>query len=126
MNTGVIDGVKDETRGSRPSWVGRWAWRVTTASVVVTGLIGLFFLSAMNPSGGPYAEDRHYPFGDPIQTWQTTVGFDWLAYAILLGAALVAARQLRSRRLLAVIGASFALIWLPHVFIALAILTNGA
>lgn len=125
MGTQLIDPLTSSTGAPSRGRLARWVWRLAVAAVVVTGAIGLFFTSAMNPSGGPYAEDRNYPFGDPIQTWQTTVGFDWIAYAILFGAALVAARRLRSRRLFAVIAFSFGLLWLPHVLIAASILANG-
>lgn len=126
MSTQMIDPVAVAANPSRPSRLTRWRWRLVTVAVVVTGAIGLFFISTMNPSPGPYAEDHRYPFGDPIQTWQTTVGFDWLAYAILLGAAVVAARRVGSRRLFVVIGASFGVLWLPHVLIAVAVLADGA
>lgn len=70
--------------------------------------------------------DERYPFGSALRTWQVTVGFDWVAYAILLGAVGFVARRARSRPLWAAVGVSFAILWFPHVAIGVAFLVTGS
>lgn len=103
----------------------RWGWRAFVAATAVTAVIGLFFAASMDPTSGPYAVDERYPFGSALRTWQVTVGFDWIAYAILFGAAGSVARRVRSRPLWVALGVSFAILWLPHVAIGVAFLVTG-
>ncbi len=104
----------------------RWGWRCFIAATAVTGIIGLFFAASMDPTGGPYAVDQRYPFGSALRTWQVTVGFDWVAYAILFGAAGALARRTRSGSLWTALGVSFVVLWFPHVAIGMAFLLTGS
>lgn len=104
----------------------RWGWRAFVAATAVTAVIGMFFAASMDPTNGPYAVDERYPFGSALQTWQVTVGFDWIAYAILFGAAGSVARRARSRPMWVALGVSFAILWLPHVAIGVAFLVTGS
>ncbi len=104
----------------------RWGWRAFLAATAVTAAIGLFFAASMDPTGGPYAVDERYPFGSALRTWQVTVGFDWIAYAILFGAAGSAVRRARSRPLWVALGVSFAILWVPHLAIGVAFLVTGS
>ncbi len=104
----------------------RWGWRAFVAVAVLTALIGLFFAASMDPTGGPYTMDERYPFGSALRTWQVTVGFDWIAYAILFGAAGSVARRTSSRPLWAALAVSFVIIWFPHVAIGVAFLVTGS
>ncbi len=104
----------------------RWGWRAFVAATVVSALIGLFFAASMDPTGGPYAVDERYPFGSALRTWQVTVGFDWIAYAILFGVAGSLARRAGSRLAWAALGVSFAILWLPHVAIGIAFAVTGS
>ena len=104
----------------------RWGWRAFVAATAVTALIGLFFAASMNPTSGPYAVDERYPFGSALRTWQVTVGFDWIAYAILFGAVGSVARRAGSRPLWIATGVSFVILWFPHVAIGIAFLMSGS
>jgi len=104
----------------------RWGWRAFVTVTAVAALIGLFFTASMDPTSGPYAVDERYPFGSALRTWQVTVGFDWIAYAILFGAAGSVARRVRSRPLWVALGVSFAILWVPHVAIGVAFLVTGS
>jgi len=104
----------------------RWGWRAFVAVTAVTAVIGLFFAASMDPTSGPYAVDERYPFGSALRTWQVTVGFDWIAYAILFGAAGSAVRRARSRPLWVALGVSFAILWVPHLAIGVAFLVTGS
>ncbi len=114
----------DETTSRAKS--KRWGWGSFVAVTAVTAVIGLFFAASMDPSSGPYAVDERYPFGRALRTWQVTVGFDWIAYAILLGAAGSVARRAGSRPLWIAMGVSFVILWFPHVAIAMAFLVTGS
>lgn len=115
----------DGTTPARTGWQ-RWGWRAFVAAAAVSAVIGLFFALSMDPTGGPYAVDERYPFGSALRTWQVTVGFDWIAYAILMGVAGSVARRVRSRPLWAALGVSFALLWFPHLAIGVAFLVTGS
>ncbi len=104
----------------------RWGWRIFIVATAVTAIIGLFFAASMNPTSGPYTVDERYPFGSALRTWQVTVGFDWIAYAILFAAAGSIAHRTKDRRLWIAIGVSFVLIWSPHVLIGIAIALAGS
>ncbi len=104
----------------------RWGWRTFVAATAVTAVIGLFFAASMDPTGGPYAVDERYPFGSAVRTWQVTVGFDWIAYAILFGAVGFVARRAGSRPLWIATGVSFVILWFPHVAIGIAFLMSGS
>ena len=106
--------------GGRWQTVFRRGWRLLPFAGILYALVGLPFLLAAEPTGGPYREGERYPFGTELQAWQVTVGVDWLAFALLFAAAAVAARRLPSRWLRAAILASGALIWLPHLVIGVA------
>lgn len=108
----------------RPGWA-RWGWRAFLAATAVTAIIGWFFAASMDPTSGPYVMDERYPFGSALRTWQVTVGFDWIAYAILFGAAGSLARRARDRRLWVALGVSFAILWFPHVAIGVALAVGG-
>ncbi len=109
----------------RPT-IKRWAGRLFGATVVVTGLIGLVFAQSMDPTAGPYAINERYPFGDTERTWQVTVGFDWIAYAILFAVAGVAVRRVGGRKLWVLMAVSFAILWFPHLAIGVAMALNGS
>jgi hypothetical protein len=117
-----------EPTGTRePSSIGRrWPGRLFGAAVVVTGIIGLVFAQSMHPTAGPYAMNERYPFGDAERTWQVTVGFDWIAYAILFAVAGVAVRRVGGGRLWALMGLSFAILWFPHLAIGVAMALDGS
>lgn len=114
-----------ETPEPRPT-IKRWAGRLFGATVVVTGLIGLVFAQSMDPTAGPYTMNERYPFGDTERTWQVTVGFDWIAYAILLAVAGVAVRRVGGRTLWALMAVSFAILWFPHLAIGVAMALDGS
>ena len=114
-----------ETVEPRPT-IRRWAGRLFGATVVVTGLIGLVFAQSMRPTGGPYEMNERYPFGDAERTWQVTVGFDWIAYAILFAVAGVAVRRVGGRKLWALMAVSFAILWFPHIAIGVAVALDGS
>jgi hypothetical protein len=113
------------TEESRPI-VKRWVGRAFWAAVVVTGLIGLVFAQSMRPTGGPYEMNERYPFGDAERTWQVTVGFDWIAYAILFAVAGVAVRRVGGRKLRVFMAVSFAILWFPHLAIGVAMALDGS
>ena len=108
------------------SRVGTWVWRLCLVASAGMGIFGLLLIASMDPTSGPYVAGDRYPFGDEQRTYQVTVGFDWLAYAILFAAAAAAVRGMRGRGLVAAIAVSFAVLWLPHALIAVAMLVNGA
>lgn len=117
----------DPTDGQpAPSGRARWGWRAFVAATVVMAVIGWFFAASMDPTAGPYVMDERYPFGRALRTWQVTVGFDWIAYAILFGVAGSVARRIMDRRLWAAIAVSFAILWFPHVAIGVAFVLDGA
>ena len=109
----------------RPT-VKRWAGRLFGATVVITGLIGLVFAQSMHPTSGPYTMNERYPFGDTERTWQVTVGFDWIAYAILFAVAGVAVRRVGGRKLRVLMAVSFAILWFPHLAIGVAMALDGS
>lgn len=78
------------------------------------------------PTSGPYTVGERYPFGDAERTYQVTVGFDWIAYAILLAVAGVDVRRAGGRGLWALLAGSVALLWFPHVLIAAVMVLNGS
>jgi hypothetical protein len=78
------------------------------------------------PDGRALRENERYPFGDAERTWQVTVGFDWIAYAILFAVAGVAVRRVGGRRLWALMGLSFAILWFPHLAIGVAMALDGS
>jgi hypothetical protein len=104
----------------------RWGWRLYWANVAVTGLVGLVFAQSMRLTAGPYTVDERYPFGDAERAYQVTVGFDWIAYAILLAVAGVAIRRTGGRGLWALFALSFVVLWFPHVLIGAALVLNGS
>jgi len=114
-----------ETVEPRPA-IKRWAGRLFGATVAVTGLIGLVFAQSMHPTSGPYTMNERYPFGDTERTWQVTVGFDWIAYAILFAVAGVAVRRVGGRKLWALMAVSFAILWFPHLAIGVAMALDGS
>lgn len=104
----------------------RWGWRLYGALTGLIALIGLVFAQSMHLTGGPYTVDERYPFGDAERAYQVTVGFDWIAYAILLAVAGVAVRRAGGRGLWALLAGSVALLWFPHVLIAAVMVLNGS
>jgi hypothetical protein len=126
--TGDIAAQQDRSARAHPPGTRRekWAWRLYGANVVVTALIGLLFAQSMDPTSGPYTVGERYPFGHAERTYQVTVGFDWIAYAILLAVAGVAVRRAGGRGLWALLAGSVALLWFPHVLIAAVMVLNGS
>ena len=104
----------------------RWGWRLYGALTGLIALVGLVFAQSMHLTGGPYTVDERYPFGDAERAYQVTVGFDWIAYAILFAAAGVAIRRSGSRGLWALLGLSLVVLWFPHVFIGAAMVLYGS
>ncbi len=113
------------TTGPSPG-VSRWGWRAYGATVVVTALIGLVFAASMHPTAGPYKIDERYPFGDAERSYQVTVGFDWIAYAILLVVAGSAVRRVGGRTLWGLLALSLVILWFPHVLIGAAMVLHGS
>jgi len=123
-NPGSASGPVAETTST--AGLKRWGWGAFVVATVVTAVIGLFFAASMNPTSGPYAVDERYPFGSALRTWQVTVGFDWVAYAIVFGAAGSVAHRAGSRPLWIATGVSLVILWFPHVAIGIAFLMSGS
>ncbi len=97
-----------------------WGWRLLGLCSGAFVLAGIGFVLSWRPTPGPYREAVVYPFGGELQTWQVTVGFDWLAFGVLFAGAVLAAARLKSRWLWAAVLLSVFLIAFPHVVIGLA------
>ena len=95
-------------------------WRLLSLASLVFFLPGIAFLLSWQPTPGPYTVDQRYPFGSALQTWQVTVGFDWVAFATLFAVSAMVASQLKLRWFRIAVLVSGAIIWLPHIFIGLA------
>ena len=102
-----------------------WRWRAASLASLFFLLVGFVFAATMRPTPGPYEVDAVYPFGDALRTWQVTVGFDWLAFGILFGAAALMAPRVPSRWFRVAVVASGLLILVPHAVIAAAIVLQG-
>ena len=64
--------------------------------------------------------DIFYSCGSALQTWQVTVGFDWIAFATLFAASAMVVSQIKLQWFRVALLISAAMIWLPHILIGLA------
>ena len=82
----------------------------------------LLILASWQATPGPYQIGLRYPFGGPLEAWQVTAGFAFVAYGIGFAGLVHAHSRTGSRLLWAVLAISFGVMWLPHLLIGLAFL----
>jgi hypothetical protein len=90
----------------------------------------LFVFRFWTPTPGPYLANARYPFGDHLAAWAVSFGFTWIAFGLLFATLAVlaprTATDARGARLawLALL-AAWALCWLPHLIIGVAVVVGG-
>ncbi len=99
-------------------------WRLLSLTSLVFFLPGVAFLLSWQPTPGPYTVGQTYPFGSALQTWQVTVGFDWVAFATLFAASAMVTSQIKLRWFRVALLMRAAMIWLPHIFIGVAFMLH--
>lgn len=106
-------------------------WRLLAHAgwpLVVAGAV--FVLRFWTPTPGPYLANTRYPFGDHLAAWAVAFGFTWIAFGLLFAALAVlapqAAADARGARLAwLTLVATWALCWLPHGIIGVAVIVGG-
>ncbi len=106
-------------------------WRLLAHSgwpLILAGAI--FVLRFWTPTTGPYRANARYPFGDHLAAWAVSFGFTWIAFGLLFAALAVlaprAAADARGARLAwLALAATWALCWLPHGIIGVAVAVGG-
>jgi len=90
------------------------------ASYILGGMV----LVAMSwqQSTGPYAVGSRYPYGGPLESWQVSNGFAFVAFGLAFLAIVSAMVTLRSRVLWAVALGAFVVMWFPHMWIGITFL----
>jgi len=84
----------------------------------------LLILTSWRATPGPYEIGLRYPFGGPLEAWQVTTGFAFVAYGIGFAGLVHAHSRTGSRPLWAVLALSFGVMWLPHLLIGSAFLAG--
>jgi hypothetical protein len=111
-------------------------WRLLAHAGWPLILAGTLFVARFwTPTPGPYLANTRYPFGDHLAAWAVSFGFTWIAFGLLFAALAVLApapagravgADVRPGRLawLALV-AAWALCWLPHGIIGVAVAVGG-
>lgn len=122
---GVVVALRQNYQHQQIGWrlLAHAGWPLVLAGAV-------FVVRFWTPTSGPYLANSRYPFGDHLAAWAVSFGFTWMAFGLLFGASALlaptAATSPRAGRVawLALL-AAWALCWLPHGLIGVAVALGG-